>query len=308
MAEGGTDPLTLRDEALHLTIEPARGGRISSLRRGDREVLWRQSPRPEWPRYGVPESEADIQGWDECCPAIGPGAAPDGPWAGVANPAQGEVYALPWEVTTEGEREATMRVHGIRFPYALERTIRLVGAGGIDLAYRLTNHGALPFPCIWSAHPMLQVPAGARIALPEGVREMLIDSSEGGRIGHPYDRISWPVAETARGEPCDLSAITAGSGWADKLYVPQMPEGRCTLHGDDGTSVTFLWDSKEVPSLGIWIDTRGPGPGCVALEPCLGYPDLLPQALAWGRCARLPPHDERRWEIQVRIDGASNLR
>lgn len=296
--------LVLESAELRLTLAPARGGRIISLqhRPTGQEILWRQAPHSDWPRYGVPEAEADVQGWDECCPAIGPGPFPPGPWQGVANPAQGEVYALPWRVLHADSHRAILSIHGVRFPYELERDVELVEPNMVRARYCITNHCALPFPFIWSAHPLLAAGRGARIVLPEGAREAIIDSSEGGRLGAAYDRVSWPHAHAADGTMADLAAVQPGAGWADKLYVPEMAEGWCRLERADGLRIGLTWDAAAIPFLGIWVDTRGEGNACVALEPCLGYPDLLVEAARWGHQALLPLYGERRWEIVMTVN------
>lgn len=298
-----TGELTLESEHLTLIMSPERGGRIISLahRLAAREALWRQSPRPDWPRYDAPASDADIQGWDECCPAIGPGSYPPGPWEGVRNPAQGEVYALPWRVLEADGRRAVLAVHGVRFPYELQRDVALVEPNMVRVRYRIANHSAVPFPFIWSAHPLLDASGGARIVLPDGVDEAIVDSTVHDRLGPVYGRIPWPRLHTVDGAEIDLSDIQPGTGWGDKLYVAQVPEGWCMLQRSDGLTVELHWDTATIPSLGIWIDTQGEGEARVALEPCLGYPDILSAAAEWGRHALLPPYGEQTWEMTLTV-------
>ena len=296
------EQIALESAELRAVITPA-GGRIVSIvyRSTGQELLWQQTLRPDWPRYGVPEVEEDIQGWDECCPAIGPGPFPPGPWAEVANPAQGEVFALAWQATEVTRSRATMQVHGLRFPYLLQREIHLAPGGRIALRYLVSNHGSLPLPLIWSAHPLLTAPAGATIALPDGVTGALIDSSEGGRLGAVYNTVSWPIAGVPDGTSCDLRQIVPGSGWADKLYITEAPEGACSLTRADGLTLSFAWSTEQIPCLGVWIDTRGEGEARVALEPCLGYPGLMHEAAAWGRYMLLQPYEERAWELTLTV-------
>lgn len=255
----GDDVLTLESADLSLTVAPGRGGRIVSLmhRPTGREVLWTRPPRLDWPRYGVSEGEADIQGWDECCPAIGPGDYGPGPWAGVRNPAQGEVYALPWRVRHVDRRRAVLAVHGVRFPYDLERELSLGEPNTVRARYRIANHAAAPFPFIWSAHPLLAVGAGARVILPGTMREVVVDSTDGGRLGPVYSAIAWPHARAPDGTASDLAEVQPATGWADKVYIPAVEEGRCALVRSDGLSVAITWDPGAIPSLGLWLDTRG---------------------------------------------------
>jgi len=295
--------ITLDNGTLALTVDLARGGRITSLVHlaSGLELLWRHKGPEDWPRYGVPEAEADVQGWDECCPAIGPGPFPAGPWGGVHNPAQGEVFALPWQVGTVEPDSISLSVHGLRFPYRLERELYFPAADTLGLRYHIVNHGAHPFPFIWSAHPLFTAPAGARIEIPAGVREVVIDSSEHGRLGEAYDTITWPIARLATGAESDSRQVQPGSNRADKLYVPTVQEGRCSLIRADGLALSLRWDAAIIPSLGIWVDTRGAGEARIALEPCLGYPDLLAAASDWGRHAVLPPFGEMWWEMALTV-------
>jgi hypothetical protein len=299
----GAAPIGLDSSILSLTIDPASGARITSLiyRPSGQELLWRQPPLADWPRYDALESAADIQGWDECFPAIGPGPHPPGPWGTVYNPAQGEVYALPWQVDEASPLAAILSVHGVRFPYALTRELSLVGPGTLRLRYRAANHCAYPFPFLWSAHPLLSAPDGARIELPDSVRSVIIDSSEGSRLGDAYAEVDWPAASLASGGVTDLRIIQPGSAVADKLYVPRVEVGQCALVLNDGLTVTYTWDAERIPCLGIWIDTRGAGEARVALEPCLGYPDRIDAAAAWGRYAVIPAHGELEWEFAMTV-------
>jgi len=298
--------IILDNGTLAVTVNPARGGRLTSLvhRASGLELLWRHEGPEDWPRYGVPEAEADVQGWDECCPAIGPGPFPAGPWGGVHNPAQGEVFALPWQIGAVESDSVSLSVHGLRFPYQLERELSFIAPGTLGLRYRMVNHGAHPFPFIWSAHPLFTAPAGARIELPDGITEVLIDSSENGRLGDAYGTIAWPIARLTTGAELDLRQVVPGTNMANKLYVPAVTEGRCSLIRADGLTLSLSWDAEIIPSLGIWVDTRCAGEARIALEPCLGYPDLLAAAADWGRHAMLPAFGELRWEMALSVTRA----
>src|SRR6185437_14012419 len=153
----------------------------------------------------------------------------------------------------------TLSVHGLRFPYQLTRRLAFEGSDTLRLSYHAANHGAYAFPFIWSAHPLLTASAGARIELPDSVHEVLLDSSERGRLGDPYDVVSWPIAGGAAGVVSDLHVLEPGSDFADKLYIREVGIGHCALVRNDGLTLTFSWDATVIPSLGVWIDTRGAG-------------------------------------------------
>ncbi|MGH2388048.1 MAG: hypothetical protein ACRDIE_07555 [Chloroflexota bacterium] len=109
------------------------------------------------------------------------------------------------------------------------------------------------------------------------------------------------MASLTSGGITDLRAVRPGSAAADKLYVPRIGVGRCALVHNDGLTVTCTWDAENIPCLGIWIDTRGAGEARVALEPCLGYPDRMDAAAAWGRYAVIPAHGELEWEFTMAV-------
>jgi len=307
----GLAALTLRGAALQVTVVPELGGKIVSLRRitpdgTEDEALWR-NPRRQLalPTYGGAFDAGDISAFDECFPGIGAGPYPAAAWTGCANPDHGEVWALPWQVEAR-EDAIRMSVHGVRFPYLLEREIAFVGPDCLALRYRVTNHAAVAMPYVWSAHPLFAVTPTTRIVLPSGVAEVTIDSSVGDRLGQPYQRIGWPHTVDRAGQTVDLSRISPGAGHGDKLYATTPPgEGWCALHDEaSGAYVGFAFDPVQVPYIGVWINQDGwpaDGPSCfnVAIEPCTGWPDSLERAMAEGTMRSLPPHGSHTWELRL---------
>ena len=77
-----------------------------------------------------------------------------------------------------------------------------------------------------------------------------------------------------------------------------------------GERLEFVVQPGEVPQVGVWINCRGWAPAGrtpyynLALEPCIGAPDRLQDAVeAWGTAQTLEPGEERRWEVEVRVEG-----
>ena len=128
-----------------VTILPTWGAKIASLLDASgREWLW-HNPHLPWQLPGATTSyvrEADIGGWDECFPAVGPGPYPLPPWQGRPIRDHGEVWAHAWDVedTADGLRLATT---GDEFPYRLTHTVRLANdEPALELVYTVANLSA----------------------------------------------------------------------------------------------------------------------------------------------------------------------
>src|SRR5215471_9935677 len=82
----GFEAVVVDTGALSLSVVPALGGKVSSLRdlRNGREWMWRHPRLPY--RAGDPAASyvatADTGGWDECFPSVAPCPYPAEPWAG----------------------------------------------------------------------------------------------------------------------------------------------------------------------------------------------------------------------------------
>jgi hypothetical protein len=121
------------------------------------------------------------------------------------------------------------------------------------------------------------------------------------------------VATDSRGRVVDLSRITPGAGYGDKLYTTApLDEGWAALHDEQtGAYVGFAFDPGEVPHLGVWINQDGwpeSGATCfnVALEPCTGWPDSLTEAVRRGTMRVLPPHGSHTWTVVLAAGHASS--
>ena len=74
-----------------------------------------------------------------------------------------------------------------------------------------------------------------------------------------------------------------------------------------GERLEFVVRREEVPQVGVWINCRGWAPPGrapyynLALEPCIGAPDRLDDAMGWGTAQMLSPGEERAWWVEVRL-------
>jgi galactose mutarotase-like enzyme len=284
-----------------LTLLPDVGGKISALVLGGRDWLWRSDVLPvRLPVAGTSYVKtADSGGFDECFPTVGPCTLP-AQLGGVELPDHGELWSQACTVAQPDARTATCTWTTRKLPARFERTLRVLDDGTVRMDYRVTNTGKAPLPFVWSSHPLFRLWPGTRVRLPEGARMRVF-------AAHVVDvdqEHRWPWLRLANGTAMDLSAPADVRGtWAVKVFV-DMPEGRCALE-QDGHALVCTWDAREVPNVGLWINHLGWTPFDdaepylnLALEPCIGAPDTLSDALTSWRAAHwLDAGSTRTWSL-----------
>jgi galactose mutarotase-like enzyme len=302
-----------------VTLLPALGGKIISLRVGSHELL--QAPlNPYGPLTKTMAFEAgDAGGWDECLPSVagcivqtqaGPATIPD----------HGDLWRVPWQVLSATGDSATFRASCFSLPLQLTRSLILseIPAGWrLQLLYSLTNLGAYRVPWSWSAHPLFAVEAGDRIVLPQEVQTLRLEGSAGDRLGFSGDIVSWPVTKLGDGTEADLSiAQSADSKIGDKLFAgpfnPISPDTTkqnigCSLERRRiGLRISVHLEPSLTPYLGLWLCYAGwpDGPGtkqvCVALEPTTAPVDALEKTGPWSRW--LEPGETFTWPMELHIE------
>jgi galactose mutarotase-like enzyme len=299
-----------------VTLMPALGGKIASLRVASHELL--QSPlQPLCPRTPTMDfSEADASGWDECLPSVaactvqteaGPAAIPD----------HGDVWRIPWRVLQASQDSATMRAKCFSLPLEITRSLIVsVSPTGwrIQMLYSLTNLGAYKVPWSWSAHPLFAVEAGDRIHLPAEIRALRLEGSAANRLGNNGASVAWPQATTSANNTANLSLVSStDSGIGDKLFAgPIQSSGAawCVLERPGiCLRLTVRFEPLLTPYLGLWLCYGGwPGdpnsPGlkqfCVAPEPATAPVDSLAEQGDWSRW--LDPGETATWPMEVQID------
>ncbi len=310
----GFPAIALRSEEVEVVAVPSLGMKLTHLRRlrRGREWMWRSDQIPlALPRPGASYVEtADSGGWDECFPTVGPSPVPGEP-AAPPLPDHGELWSAPWSsavyehadgVTLEGA------AHGVRLPYEFHRAVTLDHhAPLVRLRYRVRHTGDAPFPWIWSAHPLFNVQPGSTLSLP-GLRQVKLDAVHGRDDLSRDDVVSWP--EAIGGKP-ERFTFPEDGGWAVKLFGDVGSAGLMVLTDPrEGERLEINVRPEEVPQVGVWINCGGWAPAGrrpyfnLALEPCIGAPDRLIDAVeAWGTAETLQPGEERRWVVEVRLAG-----
>src|ERR1700739_4976082 len=327
---GRIENVLIRAGECTVTVLPRFGGKIASIRIGERELL--QAPlAPIAPRTRTMTFDAgDASGWDECLPSVA--ACTVETEAGTAEiPDHGDLWRTEWKEQGLGIREqgtksrdqgvgsneragASLSLIGTCFslPLELERLLELQEAQNgwrLRLPYKLINTSSKTVAWSWGANPLLAAEEGDRIVLPESIEQLRLEGSGGGRLGKGGDAVTWPLATLAGGSEVDLGvADVAASGIGDKLFAGPLlaSENWCELvRPSAGVSIRVTFDVVATPYLGLWICYGGwperPGPKqvCVALEPATAPVDSLAVTGPWSRV--LEPGESYAWTMEVEI-------
>ena len=106
---GAEENVVIKAGGCSVTLMPALGGKIASLRVGADELL--QTPlKPLAPRTRTMAfSDSDASGWDECLPSVAACTMPTEAGTAVI-PDHGDLWRVPWKVLAATEDSATLRV------------------------------------------------------------------------------------------------------------------------------------------------------------------------------------------------------
>ncbi|HLY43064.1 MAG TPA: hypothetical protein VKR52_17760 [Terracidiphilus sp.] len=293
----GKENVLMRTRSCAITILPHFGGKISSIRFKDHELL--QVPlAPLAPRTPTMSFDAsDASGWDECLPSVA--ACEVETTSGTARiPDHGDVWRVSWEGNSniDSDSQVALSAKCFSLPLSFERRIALSeneNGAHLSVQYTVKNTGRHPVPWSWAAHPLFAVTHGDQILLPASIDSMRVEGSARGRLGVAGSSSKWPFATLANGRTADLSVVQpAASGVGDKLFAGPLSakENWCILlRPSAGLRVKFSFDSQATPYLGLWIcyggwpNGAGPKQMCVAPEPSTAPVDSLAQTGNWSR-------------------------
>jgi galactose mutarotase-like enzyme len=310
-AEIALKQITLENQHVRLQMLPEVGSKITSLKHlpGNREFLL-QPPEPSEPYripgYGSLFKDFDNSGFDECLPTVGACRYP-GKGFNADLPDHGEVWSVPWEWEASGD-SAKLRCSCRQLPLIFYKEIRLKQES-VLISYKVQNTSAEQINFLWSSHPLLSIYPGDRVVIPPEVHEVFIDQSHTGRLGGFGDRTSWPLTVDRNGQEADLSLLLPpAANAAEKYFTPRLSQGYCALYSlSTNHSITFRFDPRRVPFVGMWINQGGWPTGSaskqytVALEPCSGAPDSLEKAVEFNQASVLAGKESKTWELEIQL-------
>ena len=165
-----------------IEVVPERGGRITSLRLGGRELLDQGIGIDNPGASGF--VEAGAFGWDEMVPTVDPTES---------LPDHGEAWRLPWAVVEATETRTVMSCEGRLLPWRLVRTIEL--GEHVGAHYRLVNLGGAELPAYWCSHALFRYADGVEVDV--GVKLMRFARGKSGKFFLPPGsidraRLRWP--------------------------------------------------------------------------------------------------------------------
>lgn len=314
---GAKENVVISSGDCSLTLLPALGGKISSLRVGEIELL--QAPLNPYNlrNHTIGFSESDASGWDECLPSVAECTVNTGANT-ISIPDHGDLWRVQWDVLDISSDSATLQASCFSLPLEVTRTLLLstTKKGWLLRAmYTVANRGNTNAPWSWAAHPLFAAEVGDRIVLPDSIQQLRVEGSAHDRAGKSGDVIAWPHATLPDGTKVNLSvAQDISSGIGDKLFAgplgrSESSENWCTLERPGvGLRLTVQFDPTLTPYLGLWIcfggwpEKEGKKQMCVAIEPATAPVDSLAQTGPWSKI--LAPGQTFSWPMELRIDRA----
>lgn len=300
--------VTLETALIRAQFLPASGAKMASLvyKPTGTELLL-QRPGAAYrhaPYAGGYVEQGECSGFDEMFPTIDNCAYGRYPWTGTAIPDHGEVWSLPWEYRVE-EDALHFHVHGVRFPYQLEKWVKSPAPGSLYSHYRLTNLSDFDLDFLWAAHMMLNLEDEAVLTLPAGVRQIVTAVRFNGSLGEPGDLFDWPVATLPDGRRRDLRQMRPKTARdAVKYFVNgRMPEGWCALsYPRSGLTLRLKFPVESVPYLALLPDEGGwDDLYSLFVEPVTAAYDRLDVAQQRGACATVPGRATYEWHLEIEL-------
>jgi len=297
------EAVILENDVLQTAVIPKYGSKIASLiyKPLSYESLW-QNPEQQYREtgFGAAYPDGEFSGFDEMFPTISRCFYEDAPWEGIEAPDHGEVWSIPWLSVLQAD-SLKMSVHGVRFPYRIEKEVSLDG-GSLKIKYHLENLSSAEFRYIWAAHPLFNTCPGMEIILPEGM-DKIINAVPGSRLGGYGRELPFPIYINPAGESLDLSMVPDKNptGYQKYYFAGKVPEGWCSLvNPENSLKITLQYPREEIPYLGVWLNEGGWADQYnIALEPASAAMDRIDFSQMWGMGCSIEPYATKSWYLSI---------
>ena len=252
-------------------------------------------------------------GWQDAVPVIGNGPQEH---RGARYGTHGESPVMRWNaeiLESEGKAaSAVLRVEGVRYPFALEKIIRIENDSSVlRLSETLSNLSPQSLEFFWLQHPAF----GEPFLSPENTISFPPDSSvENFDEINPHGRIAdgkspWPKVNSRKGEPIDLSRLPPRKLIAEETCFVKVKEGWYTLT-NPGLGVTFKleWDPKIFHWAWFWQNYNQPdypyygGAWNIAIEPATSVPNDISKKRGYDDGLKIPGKGAVTTELRATID------
>lgn len=289
--------ITLSTREASVTVAPALGGRIVSLRDRLAGREWLDGWAPATTRrLWHPADPADFTtgpgaGADECLPTV---LACRVQGRDLAD--HGEIWNQPARTiispsSTGGGPSLDCSWVLQQSPLRFQRVLTLAG-NRLTLDYRLENTSCQSTPFLWAWHPLFSWRRGDCLHFDPAVDSCL--SPGGGAV------LPWPG--TAPGTDLSRARFAPGAIPAAKVFLGPLRRGHAEIHTRRGNRLSLDWPAGNFPYAGIWI-TRGFWKGLHhwAVEPTNAPVDCLSDIGSPGRVSLLEPAESRTWRVTVTL-------
>jgi len=304
--------IRMESDAIALTIIPESGAKLQSIfdRKAQKEILF-QSMRSGFRRasYGDGFPLGDMSGFDEVFPSIDECYYPTGPWKGTHIPDHGELWALPWVYAVENG-SLRLSVHGVKFPYRMEKRVEFLRDDCFRMSYRVENFSDFDLPSIWCPHPFFTADDYSHVILPPSVRRVISTCPLENKLGAYGSIHAWPVTKAADGTPYDISDVMNPlyEGKCEKFYaLDPVDEGWCAFQNSrTGYTIGLSYPIEQLPYLGVW-EGIVEGRYVTALEPVTGALDRLDLAVLAGKAGVIRAKSTAEWYLNVTLGIAGRI-
>ena len=299
--------LRLENEALELTLLPTQGGRIWEITQKatsdapKKQWLW-HNPQADSCKIAPGASYDDnwVGGWDDLFPNDS-----EGLWQGLDLPDHGEIWSMPWVVTSKTQNSVTLLCEGRALDYSIEKSITLGKKNSFSVQYRLESRLKKEHDLLFKLHPAFAIEPGDRIELPgfdSGPWIEPVDLTFSSIIGDAQPS-KWPYVQNKKGARTDLGLIPhRESPEREFYYVKDLKEGWVQLHAKTGHKLKLTFPLEFFPSFWVFMDWgKWRGYHVVVLEPCTNYPKDLQTAASNGTCLKLKPGQKLEFSVQVEV-------
>lgn len=299
--------VTLESGSLRAQFLPGTGAKLASLvykPRGFELLVQRPGGKYLLQPFDGDYVAGECSGFDDMFPTIDKCFYEAYPWQGTPLADHGEVWSLPWEHAVDGER-LHFAVHGVRFPYRLEKWVSFRAENILRIDYRVTNLCSFDFDFMWAGHPMIYLEEGARLALPPGVERLIATFSFSGQLGGYGNRLTWPRFTAPDGTERDLRELRPKSaGDAGKYFIEgKLPQGYCGLTFPQSNFSLFIsFPVDKVPYLAIlpneggWQDLYN-----IFIEPATAMLDRLDVARLHKQVSTVKANSTYDWHLNFTL-------
>ena len=301
------EAVTIESGCLRAQFLPAIGAKMCSLVYKPLSLeLLVQRPGREYllQPYDGNYVAGECSGFDDMFPTIDECHYETYPWKGTRLPDHGEVWSIPWDQAVTGS-SLHFSVHGVRFPYRLEKRVRCTGDHALHIEYKLTNLSAFDFRFMWAAHTMFYLEEGCELVRPPGVKSIISTRSKSGDLGRYGDEFPWPAFTLPDGRQRDLRNLRPMAAEdTEKYFIKgRMPEGWCTLmYPKSAVTLTLSFPVDKVPYLAILPNEGGwQGLYNIFLEPCTASCDRTDVAHLRNELSVVRARSVYEWHLDVKV-------